>query len=91
MDSCGELAGHLGDRSLDLSYELEEGCHGSEGDGARCYACDSPREGDDVAGREAELDYAAREEVVVVAGDGLSLEVVLVVSEGVDRMAGVLK
>ena len=34
VDSCGELAGHLGDRSLDLSYELEEGCHGSEGYGA---------------------------------------------------------
>lgn len=39
------LLGYLGDRSLDLSHELEEGGHGSEGDCSGCDACDSPREG----------------------------------------------
>ena len=34
VDGCRELAGHAGDRPLDLAYQLEEGGHGSEGDGS---------------------------------------------------------
>ena len=81
------LPGYLGDRSLNLSYELEEGRHGTEGDRMCCDARNSPCEGRDVASREAQLDHGAGEEVVVVTVDCLLLEVVLEFSEGAYGMA----
>lgn len=42
MDGCRKLSGHAGDRSLDLADELEEGSHGTEGDGSGSDACHSP-------------------------------------------------
>ena len=85
------LLGYLGDRSLDLSHELEEGGHGSEGDGSGCDACYSPREGGDISCGEAEGYHRAGKEVVVVAVDGLLLEVFLIFSEGVDGLSCALE
>lgn len=53
-------------------------------------ARDSPREGRDVAGRKAQLDDRAGEEIIAVPVDGLLLEVVLELPEGAYRMAGIL-
>ena len=91
MDQSRDLLGYLGDRTLDLSDELEEGCHRTEGDGFCCDASDSPGEGCDVACREAEGDHRTGEEVVVVPVDGLLLEAFLVSFEGVDRVTGALE
>ena len=91
MDQGRDLLGYLGDRTLDLSDELEEGCHRTEGDGLCCDAGDSPGEGCDVACGEAEGDHRTGEEVVVVPVDGLLLEAFLVSFKGVDRVTGALE
>lgn len=42
VDQRRYLLGYLGDRALDLTDELEEGGHGTEGYGVGCYADDAP-------------------------------------------------
>ena len=42
VDQRRYLLGYLGDRALDLTNELEEGGHGTEGYGVRGYADDAP-------------------------------------------------
>ena len=42
MDQRRYLLGYLGDGALDLTDELEEGGHGTEGYGVGCYADDAP-------------------------------------------------
>lgn len=91
VDSSSELSRQSGNRSLDLPYELQEGCHSSECNGTGSDAGNSPREGCNVACRESELDDAAREKVVVVARDGLSLKVIVIVFKRFYRLVCAFK
>ena len=56
VDDRGYVVAQFKHRALDLSHELEEGCHDAEGHGSGEQAVHSPEEGRGVSGGEGQAD-----------------------------------